>query len=157
MRKRSKSYRPKGVRLDVMGYVKENLTPVMQHESLATDLMLANHGALTDLTQGRATKDTINILINALNVTESLWRLGFGKEYRNVVDEGLRALRTVGKRGLDTGRFILRSEEMEALNMAMELHDAQLEVITVRDMERALFIVHEEMRNKRATPIKTAI
>ena len=153
MRKRSKD-KPKGVRLDVMGYVKENITPVMHHDSFARDLLLANHGALTDLTQGRATKDTLNILISALNVTESLWRLGFGKEYRNVVDDGLRALRTVGKRGLESGKFILRSEEMEALNMAMELHDAQLEVITVRDMERALHIVQEEMRNKRATPIK---
>jgi len=153
MRKRSK-YKPKGVRLDVMGYVKENMTPVMQHDSFARDLLLKNHSALADLTQGRATKDTLNILISALNVTESLWRLGFGKEYRNVVDAGLRALRSVGKRGLESGKFILRSEEMEALNMAMELHDAQLEVITVRDMERALLIVHEEMRNKRATPIK---
>lgn len=153
MRKRSK-YKPKGVRLDIMGYVKENMTPVMNHESFATDLQLKNHGALTDLTQGRATKDTINILIAACNVTESLWRLGFGKEYRNVVDGGLRALRAVGKRGLANNKFILRSEEMEALNMAMELHDAQLEVITVRDMEKALLIVHEEIRNKRATPIK---
>ena len=153
MRKRSK-YKPKGVRLDVMGYVKENMTPVMHHDSFASDLLLKNHSALADLTQGRATKDTLNTLISALNVTESLWRLGFGKEYRNVVDDGLRALRSVGARGLESGKFILRSEEMEALNMAMELHDAQLEVITVRDMERALHIVHEEMRNKRATPIK---
>jgi hypothetical protein len=153
MRKRSK-YKPKGVRLDVMGYVKENMTPVMRHESFASDLLLKNHSALADLTQGRATKVTLNTHISALNVTESLWRLGFGKEYRNVVDGGLRALRSVGARGLESGKFILRSEEMEALNMAMELHDAQLEVITVRDMERALHIVHEEMRNKRATPIK---
>lgn len=153
MRKRSK-YRPKGVRLDVMGYVKENMTPVTQHESFAINLKLTNHAAMADLTRGKATKQDINTLINALNVMESLWRLGFGKEYRDVVDDGLRALRSVGKRGLETGSFVLRSSEMEALNTAMELHDAQLEVITVRDMERAIAIVHEEMRNKRAVPIK---
>ena len=43
---------------------------------------------------------------------------------------------------------------MVALNEAMELHDAQLEVITVKDMERALAIVHHEMKHKLATPIK---
>jgi len=60
----------------------------------------------------------------------------------------------VGKRGLDTDKFALEPDEAEALNEAMELHDAQLEIITVGDMDRAVRIVHEEIRNKRATPIK---
>ena len=156
MRKRSK-YRPKGVRLDTMGFVRESITPVMAHNSFAVDLRLTNHAALADLTQGVATRRTIDVLINALNITESLWRLGFGKEYRNVVDAGIRALRAVGKRGIETDKFVLKSEEMLALNEAMELHDAQLEVITVGDMDRAIHIVHEEIRNKRATPIKEKV
>ena len=80
--------------------------------------------------------------------------LGHGREYRNVVDAGLRALNSVGSRGLATDRFILNAAEMAAINEAMELHDAQLDVITVKDMEKALVLVYEEMRNKRATPIK---
>ena len=156
MRKRSK-YRPKGVRLDTMSFVKESITPVVAHNSFAVDLRLTNHAALADLTQGVATRRTIDVLINALNITESLWRLGFGKEYRNVVDAGIRALRAVGKRGIETDKFVLKSEEMLALNEAMELHDAQLEVITVGDMDRAIHIVHEEIRNKRATPIKEKV
>tara|TARA_R110000803_G_scaffold114284_3_gene182746 strand:- start:867 stop:1199 length:333 start_codon:yes stop_codon:yes gene_type:complete len=106
------------------------------------------------LTQGTATKQDINVLISALNITESLWRLGFGAEYRNVVDAGLRALRTVGGRGLVTNKFILNAAEMAALNEAMDLHDAQLDIITVRDMEHAIAIVHQEMKHKRATPIQ---
>ncbi len=153
MRKRSK-YRPKGVRLDPIGYITEGFKPVMEHESFAVDLKLKNHNALVELTQGRADKSSINILISALNITESLWRLGFGVEYRQVVDEGIRALRDVGRRGLASGSFVLRSEEMAALTTAMELHDAQLEVMTIRDMERALAIVQEEIRNKRCTAIE---
>tara|TARA_B110000977_G_scaffold74745_1_gene101007 strand:+ start:166 stop:498 length:333 start_codon:yes stop_codon:yes gene_type:complete len=106
------------------------------------------------LTQGTATTQDVNVLINALNITESLWRLGFGTEYRSVVDAGLRALRAVGGRGLTTKKFVLNAAEMAALNEAMELHDAQLEIITVRDMEHAVAIVHQEMKHKRATPIK---
>ena len=153
MRKRSK-YRPKHVLANPMGYVIESMTPVALHESFALDLKITNHMAMTTLTQGNATKADINVLINALNITESLWRLGFGKEYRNVVDVGIRALRAVGKRGLDTDKFALEPDEADALNEAMELHDAQLEIITVGDMDRAVRIVHEEIRNKRATPIK---
>ena len=153
MRKRSK-YRPKGVRLDTIGYVVESMTPVTKHESFAVDLRITNHMAMAMLTQGQATKKDIDVIISALNVTESLYRLGFGREYKDVVNAGLRALRSVGKRGLESGKFILKADEMAALNEAMELHDAQLDVITVKDMERALLIVREEIRNKRATPIK---
>ena len=153
MRKRSK-YRPKGVRPDAIGYVIESMKPVVAHESFAVDLRLANHLSLTMLTQGKATRKDMDVLISALNITESLWRLGYGREYRNVVDAGLRALRSVGGRGLAANKFILNAEEMAAINEAMELHDAQLDVITVKDMENALKIVHEEMRTKRATRIK---
>jgi len=153
MRKRSK-YRPKGVRLDTIGYVVESMTPVTKHESFAVDLRLVNHMAMATLTRGEATKKDMDVLISALNITESLYRLGFGREYRDVVDDGIRALRSVGKRGLESGKFILKADEMAALNEAMELHDAQLDVITIKDMERALHIVQEEIRNKRATPIK---
>ena len=153
MRKRSK-YRPKGVRLDTIGYVVESMTPVTKHESFAVDLRLVNHMAMATLTRGEATKKDMDVLISALNITESLYMLGFGREYRDVVNDGIRALRSVGKRGLESNKFILKADEMLALNEAMELHDAQLDVITIKDMERALHIVQEEIRNKRATPIK---
>ena len=153
MRKRSK-YRPKPVIINPMGYVVESMTPVALHESFMVDLKITNHMAMAALVQGNATKADINVLINALNITESLWRLGFGEEYRGVVDAGLRALRSVGARGVGSDKFVPVAVEMDALNEAMELHDAQLEVITVRDMERAVRIVHDEVKYKRATPIQ---
>jgi DNA-binding FadR family transcriptional regulator len=152
MKKRSK-YRPKPVIINPMGYVMESMTPVALHDSFMVDLRLVNHMAMAALAQGTATKADVNALINALNVMESLWRLGFGEEYRGVVDAGLRALRSVGARGVEANKFVPVAAEMDALNTAMELHDAQLEVITVRDMERAVKLVHDEIKYKRATPI----
>jgi hypothetical protein len=35
----------------------------------------------------------------------------------------------------------------------MELHDAQLEVITLKDMENAINLVNEELRQKKMRPI----
>jgi hypothetical protein len=153
VRKRSK-YRPRNVIVNPIGYVIENMTPITQHDSFAVDLRLKNHLALTLLTQGRATRKDMDVLISALNMTESLWRLGHGREYRSVVDAGLRALRSVGSRGLATDKFILNATEMAAINEAMELHDAQLDVITVKDMDSALRIVYDEIKYKRATPIQ---
>jgi len=42
---------------------------------------------------------------------------------------------------------------MAALNTVMELHDAQLDVINVQQMERALDLVKSEIRGGRATAI----
>jgi hypothetical protein len=152
MRKRSK-YKPKGVILNPIGYVLEGMTPLAQHSSVMLNLQILNHAAMTTLTTGKATRREINTLIAAVNMTEACYRLGFGKDYSELVVKGLEALRTVGSRGAATDKFILRAEEMRALNELMELHDAQLEVMTVRDMERAIQLVNEELRQKKATRI----
>ena len=152
MRKRSK-YRPKGIILNPIGYVMESMTPVSKHDSYAVDLKIKNHMAMTHLTQGVATKEDIDKLIAVVNVVEALYRLGFGREYKDEVRAGLDALHTVAKRGATTGKFILRAQEMTALNSVMELHDAQLDVITIRDMEQALRLVEQEYRAKKMRPI----
>jgi len=153
MRKRSK-YKPKGVIMDTMSWVKSGMKPIAETGDAITVLRLRNHGAMAALTKGQATRQDLDILISCMNITEAYWRMGFGYEYKEVVNAGLAALRSVGKRGLESGRFILKADEMAALNEAMELHDAQLEISTVKQMEQALDIVTQEIKYKRATPIK---
>jgi hypothetical protein len=154
MRKRSK-YRPKHVLQNPLGYVLESLTPVSQHDSFLIDVKIKAHMALVNLTQGKAVREDIDMLIQSVNVAEALYRMGFGTEYGDVMRNGLDALHSVGVRGAKSNRFILKSEEMTALNTIMELHDAQLEVITVKDMERAFKLVLEEFRQKRMRVIIT--
>jgi hypothetical protein len=79
--------------------------------------------------------------------------MGFGSNYSDVVKQGLLAIRAVGARGVEAGRFILKAAEMTALNEFMELHDAQMEVVTLRDMDEAIALVREEFRLKKMTPI----
>jgi hypothetical protein len=154
MRKRSK-YRPKPVLQNPLGYVLESMTPVSQHESFLVDVKIKAHMALLNLTQGKAVREDIDTLIQAVNVVEALYRMGFGTEYGDAMRNGLDALHSVGVRGAKSNRFILRSEEMKALNTIMELHDAQLEVITLKDMEKAYKLVLEEFRQKKMRPIVT--
>ena len=152
MRKRSK-YRPKGLIMNPMAYVIEGMTPVAKHDSYLIDLKIKNHGAMTALTQGQATRKEIDVLIAMANICEALFRMGFGTEYDDVVRLGSDALYAVGRRGVETGRFILRAEEMTALNTLMDLHDAQMDVITIRDMEHAIKVVDAEYRAKKMRPI----
>lgn len=152
MKKRSK-YRPRPVLLNPVMYVVEGLTPVAKHDSFLMDLKIKNHAAMTELTQGRATRQDIDTLIQAVNMTEALYLMGFGREYKDVVAEGLDALHAVGARGATTNRFILRAPEMAALNLVIELHDAQLDLCVVKDIEKALALVRHVQATGRARPM----
>lgn len=152
MRKRSK-YRPKPQLANPLGYVLESMVPVAKHESYLVDLKIKNHLAMATLTKGLATRTDIDTLIATVNITEALYRLGFGREYADVVRDGLDALRDVGRRGVESGKFILKSTEMNALNLVMELHDAQMDLITIKDMEKAMNLVREEFRQRKMRSI----
>jgi hypothetical protein len=148
MRKRSK-YKPRAVLANPVAYVMESLTPVTQHDDYLLDLKIKNHAAMAALTRGHATRVDIDLLIAMSNMIEALWTLGFGKEYEAVMCAGQAALIEVGRRGLTTDKFILRGPEMTALNDLMELHDAQMEVVTVGDIERGIDIIRKRERTGR--------
>ena len=148
MRKKS-SYRPKPVLVNPLQYVLESFTPVRVHDSYLVDMKIKNHGAMSNLTRGLADKEDVNTLVNMVNVTEALYRLGFGREYRSVVKDGLDALHGMGRRGVQTGRFILKAQEMSHLNLIMELHDAQMDLITIKDMEKAIDLVNKEFNHRK--------
>lgn len=136
-----------------MGYVLESMTPVASHDNFLLDLKIKNHSAMALLTQGKATREDMDKLINMSNITEALYRMGFGTEYKDVLAKGSSALLAVARRGAETNRFVLWAQEMTALNDLMELHDAQMDVITIRDVEKAIALVENERRQKRMTSI----
>ena len=150
MRKRSK-YRPKGVRLDTIGYVMESMKPVAKHENYLLDLKIKNSVAMAALMRGTAVKSDIDTLIAMSNIVEALYQLGFGAEYKDVGVDGREALLTIVHRAVTTKRFVPTAEQIKALQLLMELHDAQMDVITIKDMERALAFANTQFVNKRVT------
>ena len=153
-KKPRKKYRPKPVLSNPLGYVLESMTPVAQHSNFLVDLKIRNHMAMRSLTQGQATRADMDDLIAMGNAVEALYRMGFGEGYNQVVADGLQATLSVARRGAANGnRFILNAQEMNALNNLMDLHDAQMEVITVRDMENAMKLMQREYQMGKMTPI----
>jgi len=145
MKKRSK-YRPRHVLVNPVGYVVEGLKPVSQHDDYLIDLRIKNHGAMAALTQGKATHEDMRTMTAMTNVTVALWSLGFGKEYSDDVTAGRIALMCIAERGRENQHFVMRAGEMAALNMLLELHDAQLDIISIKDMEKAVAVVHKAAR-----------
>jgi hypothetical protein len=134
--------------INPVAYVVESMTPVSQHSTFLTDLKIRNHMAMKNLTQGQATRSDMDELVVLGNVVEALLRMGFGREYGEIAGEGIQSILEVARRGVaNGGRFILNAKEMNALNDLMELHDAQMDVITVRDLEQAMKLIDKEHRS----------
>lgn len=153
MRKKSK-YKPKGVRPDAVSWVLSGLKS-FNSVPYSTTLRIRNHAAMDTLRRGDATRADIDVLIGAFNMAEAYMRLRpeLGADWADEIKAGLDALHAVGKRGVSNGRFILKADELVAMNLVMEIHDAQLDNTTVNDMEKAMDIVTQEYRAKRMRPI----
>lgn len=146
MRKRSK-YRPKGVRVDALDYVLTSIKPLASLKSEVATLRIRNHGALAEVCKGNGNRDDIDVLIAALNIAEAMVVQGVGTDYAGEIRAGQDALRDMATRGVGLGdRFIFRATELQAINLAMEIHDAQLDAITVAQLERAIAYVHRVVR-----------
>jgi hypothetical protein len=151
MRKRSK-YRPRGVIYDTLNYVVSGMK-VVGAISAGTTLKIKNHAALEQVRQGLGTREDIDVLICAFNITEALALMRIGDDWKDEIRAAQDTLLAVGRRGVETGKFILRGPELTSFNLAMEVHDAQLDACTVSELERAIEFVEKVVKNKQARAI----
>lgn len=151
MRKKSK-YKPKGVRLDNLTWVVAGMKKVGSLPSTGVVLKLKNHEALDAVLTGTGTREHLDILIAAVNMSEALVRVRdeLGIDWTSEIEAAQDAIYTMGKRGATNNRFVFTGPEMTAVKLVMDLHDVQLDDCTVKEMEKALFIIEEEIRMSKA-------
>jgi hypothetical protein len=152
MKKKSK-YKPKGVRLDVVNWVLAGLKPISQCGDALTILKAKNHSALTEVVQGRGNHHQIDVLIAALNMCEAYAIHGKGKDWLPEIREAQNALYEMASRGLEAEKFLFRGPEMQAVNLAMDVHDLQLENSMISELEQMADYVTHQILHKRARPI----
>ncbi len=135
MRKRS-SYRPKPVMRDAVGYVIAGLRPVASAREEMLLVGLKNHGAVEAVRTGQATREQANFLVNAFNLANALACMGQGADWLPEIEEAQAALLAAGNRP----RFGFTGPELQAVNLAMQVHDAQMEdpTTTVQMLEQAM-------------------
>lgn len=152
MRKRS-AYRPKPIRKDVLNWVLSGMKP-MNSVPATTTLRLRNHMALESIIKGTGTRDDVDVVIGAMNMTEVLALWGKGDDYKPEISAAQDALFSMAVRGAKTGRFLFTGPEMQAVKLGMEVHDAQLDVSRVVDIEKATDYVFHCIANKKAKVIR---
>jgi hypothetical protein len=154
MRKKSK-YKPKNVRTDNLQWILAGMKKVGSLPSAGVALKLKNHESLDALLKGVANRDDIDVLIAALNMAEALYRINpdLGLDWKDEIKEAQDAIHTVGKRCLERPTFACTASEREILRTFIEIHDAQLDECTVKEMEEGLYFVSEVIRLKKARAI----
>lgn len=152
-RKKSK-YKPKGVRLDATTWVINGFRNISETGDAVLHLKIKNHESLECLRKGEATRMDIDAIISAFNMAEALARMQIGDDYAAEIKAGQDALLDVAKRGVSRDdRFVLKATELSAINLVLEIHDAQLEITTIGELEKAMDIVAKEIRMRRARPV----
>lgn len=149
MAKPRKKYKPRPVLINPVGYVLEGVRPPDPGLNEVAALHVANHTAATHLAKGLADRQDMDFLVTMSNMTEVMWRMGFGTGYEDVLKAGQDALIAICQRGKDTNRFIAKGPELTAVNALIELHDAQYSVISVSELAKALHHVKAEIQAKR--------
>jgi hypothetical protein len=150
VRKRS-SYRPRVVRYDNMAHVRAGLEPMTADAGQFYLLMIKSHDALDLLVHGTATRAQMELLTNICNITSALAKQGYGANWLPEIHAGEEALFALSRRGMSNDQhFVGTDYELNAVRDLIDVHDAQLEVITIQEMERAMDYVIEAERNKLA-------
>jgi hypothetical protein len=142
MRKRS-TYKPKGVRLDNMSWIKAGFKPVGSVPKAGTGLKLANQSAMDSIILGHGTGDHSHTLREAFDMAVCLPRINpkLGADWLPELTAAKDAAYVAHDRGERTGRFLFTGPEMQAIKQGMAVHTQQLEECTVQEMERALALV----------------
>jgi hypothetical protein len=153
MRKRSK-YKPKPVLANPLGYVMESATPLIEHETYVVDWQLKNNSAFEKLLKGIADKKDINTLVAARNITEGLMVTLKGADADGTLARSAVALIELCDRGNAGKSLVMKAQELQAMRDMMQLHDELLEVVTVRQFERALEYTKNEIKVGRASQLK---
>lgn len=149
MKKRS-NYKPRKVIADTMNWLKSGFSLVKTHDEF-TVLSLKNHNALESLRLGKATKDDMELLVNMANMVEALAQVNksFCAEYGMLITNGQQSLLEVCRRG----RYVCKASELADITDLLELHDAQLEIATIKEIEDAMKIIGSAMIKKQVEVI----
>lgn len=143
---RNKPYRPRYVSRNPLSTFFGGLSG--DHAEHLQTLLLKNHGAMAAMVEGRGDKDAFDRLTGAINMGNVMCEQGIGDEFRASMIAGRNALIELGKRALKTGRFVFKGDELAAMNLAMENHDAQLTNIRSIDVDRAADEVARRIRHR---------
>ena len=149
MRKKS-NYKPKRNLQNPLAWVINGFKPITSAADQVLIFRVKNHAALKAACEGVATFDDVNVLVAAMNIAEALEALGVSQGWAEEIAEGHQAIVNANARP----KFVFTGMEMTAMNLAMDIHDAQVEKCTIGQLEEAIKIVKKIIAMKKSRVLK---
>lgn len=144
---RNKAYKPKYVARNVLASVFGGMGS--SHSDHLRTLQIKNHAAMVEMAQGRGTREQWNLIVGAINIANIMCEQGIGDEFRAKTIAARDSLLAVGKRAVkNDDRFVFTGPELQAINEALDCHDAQLENSRAIDVDRAAEEVERRVRHR---------
>lgn len=135
-KKPRKKYRPRVQAQDPVNYVLSGFKPLEGDHK--TGLKLKNWDAFEKLRLGKGALEDWRIVTGALNLAVVLDELHYQSDYRPSLDEALLAHGRCGARHWKGQNFGYSGLDLQLVRLALEVHDEQLELTTVGELEAAV-------------------
>ena len=138
--KRRMKYPPGSAVANPIAYVIDGFKPVGQAEEgqWLQEVLMKNHSAITEFVHGRGNREHLSTLVRVHNMTRALLLMGFGEDLYDIVLRSDEVIQGIAKRKQLKNTYTLYATEITALNDLIGLHDAQMEVATIRDVNNAV-------------------
>lgn len=156
-----KKYKPRRVLLNPMEFVRAKLIeetlraqPLNALEGQLTYTQTVNYQAFAAVRTGKATRKDVDLLVAVANMTGALAQLfQVGIEYMDEIKALQASILSMARRGAHNDRFVFTGLEMQAVSVGMEVHDAQLEVIQVKELDEAINHINKAVRAGKASSL----
>ena len=138
-----KRYIPKRVDLDPMGLAHSmaSLLSLPQRRQFSEPM----RSAFARLRAGQGDAGCWCNMADALNVAERLAALAIANDHADELKAGQQALADLYQRHTTRGGWVMRGTEIAALEQAMDVHGAQLQLCTQGEMAEAITTVQRTM------------
>lgn len=132
-----KKFVSKWQKVNTLELVADRIRPTSKQDTWMLDRQLKASAGLDALMHGTAVKDNIGDIIAAHNMAMSLQKFKTGDQYRAITLASADALVSIAHRYTKNGKYGATGPEIKALQDLLELHNAQLEITCVGDVQRA--------------------
>ena len=144
-KKPSKKYKPRA-KLNPLLIVSNNLSPLTQKEKDAVSL--AMHNAMYHLVRGGGTRTLWEVVTGSLNLASVLDEQVFMRSHRAPIDLAMQAHCSCGARFKASGKFGYTGKELQAVNDAIAIHEAQLDNLTFKELQHAIAETQKRLINR---------
>ena len=146
-KRRTKKYRPRPVDPDgglsrIALCVARGINAAPLTGAQLTDLGAAYWLSFEQLRTGEATEEVWSCVVCALNIGMALAEAGIGDEYEQTLIVALDGAFRAKVRSATSGNFRLDGEALGAIDDALHVHDAQMEIATRDEVTAAMRLVH---------------